>query len=67
MRGIVEEKFSSLEKLVSGSVSPASLSCEIERSDSRSSGRVRKHRAEGNLNVDGELYRGRRVCLSADT
>lgn len=56
MRGIVEEKFASLEKLVSGSVSPATLSCEIEQSIAVERSGA-KYRAEGNLNVDGKLYR----------
>lgn len=56
-RGIVLEKFSSLERLVSGSVSPATLSCEIDQSIAVERAGA-KYRAEGNLNVDGRLYRG---------
>jgi len=56
MRAFVEEKFSALDRLVSGSASPATLECEIDQSVAveRAGG---KYRAEGNLAVDGKLYR----------
>lgn len=55
-RAFIEQKFSALDRLVSGSASPASLSCEIEQSIAVERAGA-KYRAEGNLNVDGKLFR----------
>ena len=55
-RMFIEEKFSALEKLVANSESPATLSCEIEESIAVERAGA-KYRAEGNLSVDGRLYR----------
>ncbi len=56
MRELVEKKLSALEKYTAHCKTPAILSCEIEESIAavRAGGR---YRAEGNLSVDGELYR----------
>lgn len=56
MRELVEEKLSTLEKMVGGSNAPATLSCEIEQSMSVERAGS-KYRAEGNLSVDGKLFR----------
>lgn len=56
MRELVEEKLSALEKLVGGPATPATLSCEIEQSLSVERAGA-KYRAEGNLSVDGRLFR----------
>ena len=53
MRELIEEKFSALDKLVSG---PATLSCEIEESIAVERAGAR-YRAEGNLSVGGRLFR----------
>lgn len=55
-REFIEEKFSALDKLTGGSAMPASLSCEIEESMAVERAGA-KYRAEGNLSVDGKLYR----------
>lgn len=55
MRELVEEKLSALNKLVSNSGS-ASLICEIEESIAVERAGA-KFRAEGNLSVDGRLFR----------
>jgi ribosomal subunit interface protein len=56
VRSLVEEKFSSIEKIVAKSNAPAQLSCEIERSIAVERAGS-KYRAEGNLNVDGQVFR----------
>ncbi len=60
MRALVEKKLSALEKYTRHSRTPVTLSCEIEESIAavRAGGR---YRAEGNLSVDGELYRAEAV------
>ncbi len=55
-RRLIEEKFSALEKLVESSTSPAMLACEIEESIAAMRAGA-KYRAEGNLSVDGKLFR----------
>jgi ribosome-associated translation inhibitor RaiA len=55
-RELVEGKFSGLGKLVASSTSPATLACEIEQSIAVERAGA-KYRAEGNLSVDGRLYR----------
>ncbi len=56
MRELIEGKFSALEKLVANPASPATLSCEIEESIAVERAGA-KFRAEGNLRVDGKLFR----------
>ena len=56
IRELVEEKLSALEKLVGGPNTPATLSCELEQSMSVERAGA-KYRAEGNLSVDGKLFR----------
>lgn len=56
VKTLVEEKFSSLEKIISKSNVPAQLSCEIEQSIAVERAGS-KYRAEGNLKVDGETFR----------
>lgn len=56
MRELIEEKFSALDKLVMHAGSPATLSCEIEESIAVERAGA-KYRAEGNLSVDGKLFR----------
>lgn len=53
VRELIEEKLSTLEKMVNDS---ATLSCEIEESIAVERSGA-KFRAEGNLSVDGKLYR----------
>lgn len=55
MRELVEEKLSALEKMV-GPDAPATLECEIEQSMAVERAGS-KYRAEGNLSVDGKLFR----------
>ncbi|OGG77906.1 hypothetical protein A3A36_02420 [Candidatus Kaiserbacteria bacterium RIFCSPLOWO2_01_FULL_52_12b] len=55
-REFIEGKFSALGKLMAGSASPATLSCEIEESIAVERAGAR-YRAEGNLSVDGKLFR----------
>ena len=55
-RMFIEKKFGPLERLVSRAVSPAMLECEIEESMAVERAGA-KYRAEGNLSVDGKLYR----------
>lgn len=52
----IEGKFSALEKFVSNAVSPVTLECEIEESIAVERAGA-KYRAEGNLMVDGKLFR----------
>jgi len=56
MRALIEEKFSALDKLVTHAGSPATLACEIEESIAVERAGA-KYRAEGNLSVDGKLFR----------
>jgi ribosomal subunit interface protein len=56
MRELIEGKFSALDKLVAHATSPVSLSCEIEESIAVERAGA-KYRAEGNLSVDGKLFR----------
>ena len=56
MRTFIEEKFSALDRLSTGSITPATLACEIEQSLSTTRAGA-KYRAEGNLNIDGKLFR----------
>jgi ribosome-associated translation inhibitor RaiA len=56
MRELIEAKFSSLDKLVAHAGSSASLACEIEESIAVERAGA-KYRAEGNLSVDGKLFR----------
>lgn len=56
MRELLEEKFSALDKLVANPKSPAILECEIEESIAIERAGA-KYRAEGNLSVDGKLFR----------
>ena len=56
MQDLIEEKFSTLEKLVAHATSPVSLECEIEESIAVERAGA-KYRAEGNLSVDGKLFR----------
>jgi len=60
MRTIVEDKLSALEKHVRSSATPATLECEIEQSIAVERAGA-KYRAEGNLSVDGKLYRAEGV------
>lgn len=55
-RALVEEKFSVIERLTSGAATPALLECEIEQSLAVERAGA-KYRAEGNLSVDGKLFR----------
>ena len=55
-RNLIEEKFSSLKKLTSNSSAAVQLECEIEESIAVERAGA-KFRAEGNLTVDGKLYR----------
>lgn len=56
MQNLIEEKFSALDKLFTHAQSGASLSCEIEESIAVERAGA-KCRAEGNLSVDGRLFR----------
>ncbi len=56
MRDLIEGKFKTLEKLVNGSTGEAMLACEIEQSVAVERSGA-KYRAEGNLSVEGKLYR----------
>jgi ribosomal subunit interface protein len=53
---LIEEKLSSLEKFTKNSQTPAQLECEIEESIAVERAGA-KYRAEGNLSLDGKLYR----------
>ena len=55
-RELIEQKFAALEKLVRYSTSPATLACEIEESIAIERAGA-KYRAEGNLSIDGKLFR----------
>jgi ribosome-associated translation inhibitor RaiA len=52
----IEKKFSALDKLVGRGTDSALLSCEIEESIAVERAGA-KFRAEGNLSVDGKLFR----------
>ena len=52
----IEKKFSALEKLVGNSTVSALLTCEIDESVELAREGL-KFRAEGNLSVDGKLFR----------
>ncbi|MFZ2500509.1 MAG: HPF/RaiA family ribosome-associated protein [Minisyncoccia bacterium] len=52
MRDLIEEKFSALDKFVVG----GTLACEIEQSIAVERAGA-KYRAEGNLSVNGKLFR----------
>jgi ribosomal subunit interface protein len=54
-RALIEDKLSAIDRLVGGGVA-ATLSCEIEQSIAVERAGA-KYRAEGNLSVDGKLYR----------
>lgn len=56
MRELIEGKFSALEKMIGSPATPAALSCEIEESVAVERAGA-KFRAEGNLSVDGKLFR----------
>lgn len=56
MQNLVEDKFSALDKLVAHATSPVTLSCEIDESIAVERSGA-KYRAEGNLMVDGKLFR----------
>ena len=56
VQNLVNEKFSTLEKLVGRAASPAALACEIEESMATVRSGAR-YRVEGNLVVDGKLFR----------
>jgi ribosomal subunit interface protein len=56
MRDLIEGKFAALDKLVTHAGSPATLACEIEESIAVERAGA-KYRAEGNLSVDGKLFR----------
>ena len=56
MRELVEEKLSALEKMVGGPHVPATIECEVEQSMAVERAGS-KYRAEGNLSVDGKLFR----------
>ncbi len=56
MRELIEGKFSALEKLTAHSKVPAALECEIEESIAVERAGAR-YRAEGNLSLDGKLFR----------
>ena len=56
MRGLIEEKFSSLDKLMANPMSSATLACEVEQSLAVERAGAR-YRAEGNLSIDGKLFR----------
>ena len=55
-RELIEEKFSALERLIGNFGSLATLACEIEESIAVERAGA-KYRAEGNLSVDGNLFR----------
>jgi len=65
MRELVEEKMSVLEKMIGGPNTPATLSCEIEQSMSVERA-GEKYRAEGNLSVDGKLFRAEAESLTLE-
>ncbi len=56
MRGLIEDKFSALDKLTAHAGTPVTLSCEIEESIAVERSGA-KYRAEGNLALDGKLFR----------
>ena len=56
VQDLVEEKFSALEKLVVRATSPVTLACEIDESMAAVRAGA-KYRVEGNLGVDGKLFR----------
>lgn len=60
VRDLIEKKLLAVEKYTRRSKTPAMLDCEIEESLAveRAGGR---YRAEGNLSVDGRLYRAEAV------
>ena len=60
MRALIEEKFSGLTKLVANAATPTTLACEIEESIATLRAGA-KYRAEGNLLVDGKLFRAEAV------
>ncbi|HUQ30426.1 MAG TPA: HPF/RaiA family ribosome-associated protein [Candidatus Paceibacterota bacterium] len=63
-RALIEEKMGALEKLMSeGEV--ASLACEIEESVSVERAGA-KYRAEGNLNVNGKLFRAEAMGITLE-
>ncbi len=55
-RSLVEDKFRSLERLTQGLADEALLSCEIEQSIAVERAGA-KYRVEGNLSMDGKLFR----------
>lgn len=56
MHDLIEDKFSALDKLVVHATTPATLACEIEESIAIERAGA-KYRVEGNLTVDGKLFR----------
>ncbi len=56
MRELIEQKFSALDKLMAHAADNATLSCEIEESIAVERAGA-KYRAEGNLSVNGKLFR----------
>ena len=64
-RALVEEKFKAIDRLVASAVAPASLSCEIEQSVAVECAGA-KYRAEGNLSVDGKLFRAQATGMTLE-
>jgi ribosome-associated translation inhibitor RaiA len=60
MRELIEGKFAALDKLVAHAKSPVTLACEIEESIAVERAGA-KYGAEGNLMVDGKLFRAEAV------
>lgn len=60
MRDLIDKKLSALEKYTARSKTPAMLACEIEESLAVERAGAR-YRAEGNLSVDGKLFRAEAV------
>lgn len=56
VQDLIEDKFFALGKLVENPESPAMLACEIEESIAAVRAGA-KYRAEGNLSVNGKLFR----------
>lgn len=56
MQSLIESKFSALEKLTVNAGTPVTLECEIEESIAVERAGA-KFRAEGNLSLDGNLFR----------
>ncbi len=56
MQNLIESKFSALDKLTAHAGTPVALSCEIEESIAVERSGA-KYRAEGNLSLDGKLFR----------